>query len=349
MNNTYICSTGCLLGIESEKINQYNSIKIFEPYSDISDLLVDIGLNRKAIRRVFRHVNLALASSKLALENISQNISDDYVNSVFYATSCDESKENDGLQNVLLNSFVNGELSYELLGTKGFDALPPLDMISRLPNTAAGAIAIEFKLKGMNYSIVNNANGGLISVGEGFFNIQNSYTDTAICGGVTPPRSYFKDFRNGFYSKSILSNPNFYRLEGAVSFFLANENFVAKNKINTIGQIKSFSSRYIGEDSVNQEKQIQLLFSELKNNANITPDKIFLYSYDNQNNELINKALNLFSTENISSNHILNGYPDCSGSAMTLSILLNECDEKNFSLLSLDENNILCGIIIAKE
>ncbi len=105
------------------------------------------------------------------------------------------------LNNCLTNE---NEIDYKLLGERGMRELPPLWMLSRLPNTTAGQISIENGISGINFTIVNGMNSGIVSIGEAFHAIRQNRATKVVCGGVDV--RIHPEYLNELMQKKMVAN-----------------------------------------------------------------------------------------------------------------------------------------------
>jgi 3-oxoacyl-[acyl-carrier-protein] synthase II len=93
----------------------------------------------------------------------------------------------------------NGRFDFGRCGTHGVAKCPPLYILPRLPNTAAGQIAIINNITGLNYSVVNNSNGGAVAISEAVDNILSSRASRVLTGGCNAPIGVTHAYRQGYF------------------------------------------------------------------------------------------------------------------------------------------------------
>lgn len=152
------------------------------------------------------------------------------------------------------NNYITNEnrIDYSLLEEEGIRKLPPLWMLGKLPNTTAGQISIENGIKGVNFSIVNGMNSGIVSIGEAFLALRQERAKRIFCGGTEvelQPEHMAEARRLGIPvtnpGDSILFGTNsqgYVFSEGACIFALTNE---SSNKNQEYGEILGYWNSYI--------------------------------------------------------------------------------------------------------
>jgi len=129
-------------------------------------------IDKKEARRMDRFTHFALAAAKLAIEDSKLNFD-----------SID--KERIG---VMIGSGIGGietlEEQANVLKEKGPGRVSPFFVPMMIPNIAAGHIAINYGLKGINETIVTACASSAHAIGEAFKIIQRSDADVIIAGGA---------------------------------------------------------------------------------------------------------------------------------------------------------------------
>lgn len=225
----------------------YGVVTGFQPQDFISD--------RRSIRKNTRIIHLSVSAAKLALEDADWTSGDEagaYDDGVIIAVGIEENKSG---FNAVYKASVNGygEFDYELCGTQGVSKCPPTYILPRLPNTAAGQIAIAYQIKGINYSIVNNTNGGVVAVGEALNNIKSGRVKRIIAGGCNSPIGITYAYRNkyfdNFFDLTERGSAPFSRdrigvipAEGAGFLVLEEEASALARGAKIYGEVRGFSS-----------------------------------------------------------------------------------------------------------
>ncbi|QDQ41835.1 beta-ketoacyl-ACP synthase II [Methylacidiphilum kamchatkense] len=127
--------------------------------------------NPKDARRADRFVQFAMAAAKEAIES----------------SGIDFDREDPTRIGVIVSSGIGGlktlEDQHTILLTKGPSRCSPLMIPMMISNMASGMIAIEYNLKGPNFSIVTACASAAHSIGEAFRMIQVSDADIIVAGG----------------------------------------------------------------------------------------------------------------------------------------------------------------------
>lgn len=151
--------------------------------------------NKKAIKFLSRQSVLGCSAAQMAIDDARLRTEDIAINNEMNALVVGAAVSQ-GLEPIseAITSSVHsdGIIDYHHLGNSGFRLLPPLWFLGKLPNTTAGQIAIQNSMKGLNYTIVNGANSGIIAIGEAFSAINEKRAVRAICGGTED--QIFADF-----------------------------------------------------------------------------------------------------------------------------------------------------------
>ncbi|QSR88342.1 beta-ketoacyl-ACP synthase II [Methylacidiphilum caldifontis] len=127
--------------------------------------------NPKDARRADRFVQFAMAAGKEAIES----------------SGIDFDKEDSTKIGVIVSSGIGGlktlEDQHSVLLTKGPSRCSPLMIPMMISNMASGMIAIEYNLKGPNFSIVTACASAAHSIGEAYRIIMDGDADIIIAGG----------------------------------------------------------------------------------------------------------------------------------------------------------------------
>ncbi|MCC5468460.1 beta-ketoacyl-[acyl-carrier-protein] synthase family protein [Pelosinus baikalensis] len=142
--------------------------------------------NKKAIRFFSQQTmngcsaaELAIRDAQLSLEEICKN---SHKNALIIGTGITQGLK--PLSEAIVScTNTEGIIDYDKLGNTGYRLLPPLWMLSRLPNTTAGQISIQNSFQGLNYSLVNGINSGIVAIGEAFIAIKDQRAIRVVCGG----------------------------------------------------------------------------------------------------------------------------------------------------------------------
>jgi 3-oxoacyl-[acyl-carrier-protein] synthase II len=150
---------------------------------------------------------------------------------------------------------TDGVVDYEKLGTEGYRLLSPLWMLSRLPNTTAGQISIQNSIQGLNYSVVNGMNSGIVAIGEAFIAVKDKRVSRVVCGGVEDEiyADYVSKLRTEcLVSESIDDSKPFCSnskgilcSEGSSICIVEDEKEAQSRDANIYGEIIGYSNYYI--------------------------------------------------------------------------------------------------------
>lgn len=215
--------------------------------------------DRKALKVMSRQVLLGCITAKQAIENSGYAGADDESNpdgnGVIWGAPVSNSFTS--MKDVIADSSdETGELDFEKLGDTGYRQVPPLWIIPKLPNTTAGQISIQNQFKGINYSIVNGANNGFVSIGEAFESIRHGESERILCGASEEESC--GDFIHKLYSvgvASVSSDSDGVSLsEAGVSFQLEEGAALEKRSGESHCSITGYGNSYVPDyDSISEE------------------------------------------------------------------------------------------------
>ncbi len=135
-------------------------------------------LDRKEVRRNDRFVHLAIAATRLAVDDAGFEIS----------------PRNRDRVGVVIGSGIGGahtwEEQHQILRERGPSRVSPFFATMIIINMASGAVGIEVGARGPNFSVVSACATGGHAIGEALRIIQQGGADAMICGGseaaITP-------------------------------------------------------------------------------------------------------------------------------------------------------------------
>lgn len=132
---------------------------------------------------------------------------------------------------------------------------PPLWILGRLPNTTAGQISIQNGIKGLNYTVVNGINSGIVAIGEAFLVLRHQRAVRAFCGAVEDaisPDVFCLMLDEGVISESIhesypfsVKSKGFIGSEGAAILILETEQEAKERGAKPYAEIIGYSNFYI--------------------------------------------------------------------------------------------------------
>ncbi|MBN1446093.1 MAG: beta-ketoacyl-ACP synthase II [Candidatus Omnitrophica bacterium] len=139
--------------------------------AEVKDFVMD-GVNPKALRRMDKFVQFAMKSSGEAIKDSGIVFSE-------------EEKERTG---VVIGAGIGGlrviEEQHSILIKGGPSRISPFLIPMLIPDMAAGQVAIEFGLKGVNFATVSACASGAHALGTALNMMRNGVTDIIIAGGT---------------------------------------------------------------------------------------------------------------------------------------------------------------------
>ncbi len=143
--------------------------------AEITDFDPAEFMDKRAAKRMDRFTQFAVAATKQAVEMAGIRFADMDANRA----------------GVILGSGIGGIETFEqqcnVLRDKGPGRVSPFFIPMQIPNMAAGQVAIEFGIKGVNHVVVSACASGTDAVGEAFRNIKHGYSDVVVTGGTEAP------------------------------------------------------------------------------------------------------------------------------------------------------------------
>lgn len=132
-------------------------------------------MDKRAAKRMDRFTQFAVAAAKQAMEMSGVKVEEEDENRI----------------GVILGSGIGGIETFEqqcnVLRDKGPGRVSPFFIPMQIPNMAAGQIAIEYGIKGVNHVVVSACASGTDAVGEAFRHIKHGYSDIVLTGGAEAP------------------------------------------------------------------------------------------------------------------------------------------------------------------
>lgn len=139
---------------------------------EVKDFKPSDYMDGKEAKRTDRYVQLAVAASRMAFADAGLTIGQPVA-------------ERFG---VIIGSGVGGMETIEEqsrnLHEKGARRVSPFTIPSLIANMAAGVVAIEFKAKSVNFSIVTACAAGSHSIGEAMRHLRDGHADIMLAGGA---------------------------------------------------------------------------------------------------------------------------------------------------------------------
>lgn len=139
---------------------------------EVKNLNIDDFIDKKVSRKLDRFTQLALIAAKEAFAQSNLMID----------------KEDTTRCGVIVSTGIGGldviEQEHEKGLVKGFDRVSPFFIPMAITNMAAGAIAIEYGLRGACHCVVTACASGTNAIGDAFRQIRDNYADVMVCGGT---------------------------------------------------------------------------------------------------------------------------------------------------------------------
>jgi 3-oxoacyl-[acyl-carrier-protein] synthase II len=129
-------------------------------------------MDRKEARRLDPYIQYALAATKEALEDSKIELAAEQPNRV----GCIIGSGIGGI-----NSTMEG---FEVAGSKGLRRVSPFMVPNMLVDSAAGKVAIEYNLHGVNHAVVSACASGTSACGEAFEVLRRGDADVMVAGGA---------------------------------------------------------------------------------------------------------------------------------------------------------------------
>ncbi len=138
--------------------------------AEVRDFKPEDFMDRKKARRLDRFVQFAIAATKMAIEMSGINLNDYKDRTAVLVTSG-------------MGGLITLMREKEILDSKGPGRVSPFMIPKVLINLVAGQIAMDYDLRGVNFSPVSACASSLHSVALGALLIRHGYADVAIVGG----------------------------------------------------------------------------------------------------------------------------------------------------------------------
>ncbi len=138
---------------------------------EVVELNLDEFISKKNQRRSDPYAHYAIAAAKMAMT----------------CSGLDMTREDPCRVGVIVGSGIGGlqtlQVQHSILKTKGPSRCSPYMILQMISNMAAGLIAIEYNLKGPNFSVVSACATAAHAIGEALRKIQHGEADAMIAGG----------------------------------------------------------------------------------------------------------------------------------------------------------------------
>ncbi|URZ06411.1 beta-ketoacyl-[acyl-carrier-protein] synthase family protein [Clostridium felsineum] len=274
-----------MVALKSEKVKIKEGIG--SNFEDITGIIDNINVkkyvkNKKSIRFFNKQTKLACSSAKIAIEDAKlteEDIKkDERMNGLILGGA--HSKSLIPMADALASCVDKDDntLNYSKVGQEGYRNLSPLWILSRLPNTSAGQVTIENGIKGLNYTVVNGVNSGIVSIGEAFLAVKQDRQVRIICGGAED--EVFPDFVYELKKDNLIADcaddnkvfgkksKGYLCAEGSSLFVVEKEREALKRNANIYGEIIGYSNYYIPNlREIKSEEEIAVHMEKSMRNA----------------------------------------------------------------------------------
>lgn len=267
------CFNSCYSKLPKQTDESYSQLVNHIEIKDIKSYIK----NKKSLKFYGLDTILGCICTRLALSDAE--IFDEVINSTsdengIIMGACYEAKPLE-LGEIITNYLdEENKINYEKLGDLGIRELPPLWIVTRLPNTVAGQISIENNIRGLNLSLVNGMNSGIISIGEAFLAIKQKRVKRVICGGVDDkinPEFLHQMKEKGLLASSAIeavpfgtTSKGYFYTEGGSVLILEKK---VDNNRNGYAQICGYCNRYLPNIDYKDENEISKLMKECMKGA----------------------------------------------------------------------------------
>ena len=138
---------------------------------EVTDLNMDLYMSKKEQRRMDPYCHYAVAAAKMAITNA--NLDTSTIDPT--RAGCIVGSGIGGLQSL--------QIQHNILRDRGPDRCSPFMIPQMITNMAAGVIAIDCQLKGINYSVVSACATANHAIGDALRVIQRGDADIMVAGG----------------------------------------------------------------------------------------------------------------------------------------------------------------------
>ncbi|WP_126992481.1 beta-ketoacyl-ACP synthase II [Thermosipho globiformans] len=239
-------------------------------------------IDKKLSKRIDRYTQFALAAAKEAIENSKINFEgiEERV-AVIVASG--------------MGGFITLDKQNDVFKERGANRVSPFMIPMILSNMASGVVAMNYKLKGPNFSVVSACASSVHAIALGALLIRHGYVDVAVVGGAEATIAPLPIA--GFAAMKALSTRNdepkkasrpfdverdgFVMAEGAGILILESEEFAKKRNANILAQVKGFGMNddayHFSAPDPQSKGSTSVMLQSLKD-ANLSPDEIDLVS-----------------------------------------------------------------------
>ncbi|EKF49358.1 3-oxoacyl-(acyl carrier protein) synthase II [Thermosipho africanus H17ap60334] len=266
-----------------DKISSFNAENLpVKIAGEVTGFVPEEYIDKKLSKRIDRYTQFALAAAKEAIENSKINFEgiEERV-AVIVASG--------------MGGFITLDKQNDVFKERGANRVSPFMIPMILSNMASGVVAMNYKLKGPNFSVVSACASSVHAIALGALLIRHGYVDVAVVGGAEATIAPLPIA--GFAAMKALSTRNdepkkasrpfdverdgFVMAEGAGILILESEEFAKKRNANILAQVKGFGMNddayHFSAPDPQSKGSTSVMLQSLKD-ANLSPDEIDLVS-----------------------------------------------------------------------
>jgi 3-oxoacyl-[acyl-carrier-protein] synthase II len=266
-----------------DKISSFNAENLpVKIAGEVTGFVPEEYIDKKLSKRIDRYTQFALVAAKEAIENSKINFEgiEERV-AVIVASG--------------MGGFITLDKQNDVFKERGANRVSPFMIPMILSNMASGVVAMNYKLKGPNFSVVSACASSVHAIALGALLIRHGYVDVAVVGGAEATIAPLPIA--GFAAMKALSTRNdepkkasrpfdverdgFVMAEGAGILILESEEFAKKRNANILAQVKGFGMNddayHFSAPDPQSKGSTSVMLQSLKD-ANLSPDEIDLVS-----------------------------------------------------------------------
>ncbi|MDK2838757.1 MAG: 3-oxoacyl-[acyl-carrier-protein] synthase [Thermosipho sp. (in: thermotogales)] len=266
-----------------DKISSFNAENLpVKIAGEVTGFVPEEYIDKKLSKRIDRYTQFALVAAKESIENSKINFEgiEERV-AVIVASG--------------MGGFITLDKQNDVFKERGANRVSPFMIPMILSNMASGVVAMNYKLKGPNFSVVSACASSVHAIALGALLIRHGYVDVAVVGGAEATIAPLPIA--GFAAMKALSTRNdepkkasrpfdverdgFVMAEGAGILILESEEFAKKRNANILAQVKGFGMNddayHFSAPDPQSKGSTSVMLQSLKD-ANLSPDEIDLVS-----------------------------------------------------------------------
>jgi 3-oxoacyl-[acyl-carrier-protein] synthase II len=162
-----------------ESRNGVDKITLFDAKNHVTQFAAEIKgfdpsqfMDKKEVRRMDRFCQLAVAASKMAVEDAKLDVASLDANRIGCIIGSG------------IGGFTTFQEQFKIYMEKGPQRVSPFFIPMIIIDIASGHVAIRFGLKGPNYATVSACATGSHAIGDSFMLIERGNADVMVCGGT---------------------------------------------------------------------------------------------------------------------------------------------------------------------